>query len=43
MHLKAQDLANIPAQLIKNYQKHLQKETVAYLGEQATPVLEQLF
>lgn len=40
MHLQAQNLAAVPSELIANYQKHLKKETVAYLGDKATPVIE---
>ncbi|BDS15089.1 tetratricopeptide repeat protein [Aureispira anguillae] len=42
MYLAQQDLSSVPAQLVNNYKKHLQKEKVAYLGNKATAILDQL-
>lgn len=39
MHLEAQNLTVVPVQLIANYQKHLRKESVAYLGDKAEPII----
>ena len=42
LFLQAQDLSNVPSQLAENYKKHLQKESVAYLGAKAQPILAKL-
>lgn len=42
MYLQAQSLSSIPTQLVDNYKKHLKKETIAYLGNKATPIVEAL-
>jgi len=42
MHLKNQDLASVPAGLVENYKKHIQREEVAYLGDKADTVLNKL-
>ena len=42
LHLEQQDLSTVPATLAENYKKHLRKESVAYLGAKATPVITKL-
>lgn len=42
LHLEQQDLSTVPAAIIENYKKHLRKESVAYLGDKATPIVDVL-
>jgi tetratricopeptide (TPR) repeat protein len=42
MHFVAQDPATAPSKLIQNYQNHIKKEEIAYLGTAADTVLGQL-
>ncbi|MFT5645830.1 MAG: tetratricopeptide (TPR) repeat protein [Aureispira sp.] len=42
LHLEQQDLATVPTAVISNYKKHLRKESVAYLGAKAAPIVEVL-
>jgi tetratricopeptide (TPR) repeat protein len=42
LHLEQQDLSTVPTALIENYKKHLKKESVAYLGDKAAPIVEVL-
>lgn len=42
LHLEEQDLSTVPAALIENYKKYLNKEALAYLGPKAAPILAKL-
>lgn len=42
LYLKQQDLSTIPSALLENYKKHLRKESVAYLGDKAAPIVNAL-
>ncbi len=42
MHLKNQDLSDIPAALVENFKKHVQREEVAFLGDKADAILDKL-
>lgn len=42
LYLQAQDLSSIPTQLVDNYKKHLRRESVAYLGDKAEPIIDSL-
>ena len=42
LHLEQQDINTVPSTIVANYKKHLKKDSVAYLGDKATAIVEVL-